>query len=834
MKYFKAFTKGNLIASLSVLIFLSCVPKSPNMEILGFFSLFESTTSAPSALNYENSPYTFSQNTDIGTITPNYTGSITDCSCSPTLPDGLVLDTSTCTLSGTPTTLQDAGTYTITANNSSGSTTAEISITISADPPSDLTYSGSPYSYTNGTAISTATPSYSGSISSCSVSPSLPTGLSLSSTCALSGTPTADQSTTDYTITASNAYGSTTATINITVSSVPPSSLTYSGSPYTYTKDAAIATNTPTVSGDVTSCAASPTLPTGLTIDSTTCAISGTPTATQSAATYTITASNSYGSTTTTISITIDSVPPSSLTYSGSPYTYTKTTAITTNTPTFSGSVTSCTASPTLPTGLSIDSTTCAISGTPTATQSATDHTITAANSYGSTTATINITVNGIPPSSLTYTGSPYSYDNGTAISSVTPSYSGTVTSCAASPTLPTGLSLSSTCVLSGTPTADQSATDHTITASNSYGSTTATINITVSSTPPSSLSYSGSPYTYVKDAAITTATPTVSGTVTSCSASPTLPSGLSIDSTTCAISGTPTATQAATTHTITASNTHGSTTADIVVTVNTFYSSSTFAFKQNSAITTISPTGATSITACSSSPTLPTGLSLSSTCDISGTPTVISTSTSYTITPTMTGGPSSVTLTIAVQATLYKIFVTASKHTGDLKTNGSGSDGPAGADSLCNADTNKPDSSSYKALVVASGSRIACTSSDCTDASQNIDWVMKANSIYVRSSDSAYLFITNDAGIFDYGTASNPFDSGIQKQYWTGMSYSGWPGYGNWVVYDDSAGNCTKWAVTSGEGKVGYSDQTDYTSIRTRDVSPSCSESRYLLCVEQ
>ena len=174
-------------------------------------------------------------------------------------------------------------------------------------------------------------------------------------------------------------------------------------------------------------------------------------------------------------------VAPSALTYTGSPYTYTTGTAITTNTPTVTGTVTSCTANPTLPTGLSLAATTCAISGTPTESSSATTYTITAANTAGSTTATISITVNPPAPTALTYSGSPYTYTNGTAITTNTPIVTGTVTSCTANPTLPTGLSINATtCAISGTPTANSTATNYTITAANASGSTTATINITV------------------------------------------------------------------------------------------------------------------------------------------------------------------------------------------------------------------------------------------------------------------------------------------------------------------------------------------------------------------
>lgn len=350
----------------------------------------------PSALAYTGSPYTYTLNTPIPTKTPSFVGTVSSCSVSPSLPTGLSISNTTCAISGTPTVTQAATNYTITASNSFGSTTATISITVNATVPTSLVYSGSPYSYTQNSAIAINTPSFIGTATSCSVNPTLPTGLSIDNqTCAISGTPTAAQAATNYTITATNPFGSTTATISIAVNatSTPPSSLVYTGSPYTYTQNAVISTNTPTVTGTIASCSASPALPTGLSLNATTCAISGSATVLQTATNHTITASNAFGSTTATINITVRIPAPGFLTYTGSPYVYTQNAAITTTTPTVSGTVTSCSANPTLPTGLSIDNTTCAISGTPTATQAATSYTITAGNGLGNTTASFTIRV---------------------------------------------------------------------------------------------------------------------------------------------------------------------------------------------------------------------------------------------------------------------------------------------------------------------------------------------------------------------------------------------------------------------------------------------------------
>lgn len=83
---------------------------------------------------------------------------------------------------------------------------------------------------------------------------------------------------------------------------------------------------------------------------------------------------------------------------------------------------------------------------------------------------------------------------------------------------------------------------------------------------PPSALSYA-SPQTYNVGAAITPLTPTVTGTVTSYAVSPALPAGLSLDTTTGSISGTPTQ-PARATHTVTATNAGGNTTFALTISV--------------------------------------------------------------------------------------------------------------------------------------------------------------------------------------------------------------------------------------------------------------------------
>ena len=78
----------------------------------------------------------------------------------------------------------------------------------------------------------------------------------------------------------------------------------------------------------------------------------------------------------------------------------------------------------------------------------------------------------------------------------------------------------------------------------------------------PTSLAYSANPAVYTKGVAIPTNSPSsaAGGAVDTYSVSPSLPPGLSLNSSTGAISGTPTTVTALATYTVTASNSGGST----------------------------------------------------------------------------------------------------------------------------------------------------------------------------------------------------------------------------------------------------------------------------------
>jgi len=79
---------------------------------------------------------------------------------------------------------------------------------------------------------------------------------------------------------------------------------------------------------------------------------------------------------------------------------------------------------PALPAGLSFNNSTGVISGTATVSSPATNYNITAYNSSGHSSATVNITVNAYPPPTVSY-ASPQSYPTGAAITPLSPGGSG-------------------------------------------------------------------------------------------------------------------------------------------------------------------------------------------------------------------------------------------------------------------------------------------------------------------------------------------------------------------------------------------------------------------------
>ena len=380
----------------------------------------------------------------------------------------------------------------------------------------------------------------------------------------------------------------------------PPTELTYTAGTAIFTKGVAITPDNPTSSGGaVSSYLVSPALPAGLTLNTGTGVVSGTPTMVAASANYTVTASDAAGSTTTALSITVNDQAPAALSYAAGTAAYTINVPITPNAPANSGGIViSYSVLPALPAGLSLDTATGIISGDPTALAAAANYTVTATNSGGSATAPVTIAVNAVPgpgglaaPAGLAYNPGSATYTVGVPIPENAPtSTGGAPLSYSVSPALPVGLRLSgapvtlgdaATGIISGTPTTATATATYTVTANNGSGSTTATLAITVNTADasPAGLAYSAPAPVYAVEVPITPDVPSTSATgatPTSYSVSPDLPAGLSLNSVSGIVTGTPSAVPSTiappppstATYTVTASTLAGSTTAPLTITI--------------------------------------------------------------------------------------------------------------------------------------------------------------------------------------------------------------------------------------------------------------------------
>jgi hypothetical protein len=290
--------------------------------------------------------------------------------------------------------------------------TANLALNGALTPPLDLSVVSSSFAVeqvTATTAISSATLTQGHALTpftpvtatggtgtlTYSVSPALPSGLSMSPSGAISGTPTVASLAATYTVTVTDANGVTgSASFSLAVNGAVVVTAAPSATTLTQGHAAAFTPVTATGGTGTLTYSVSPALPSGLSLNSSTDTITGTPTGTSSAATYTVTATDANGATATaTLSLTINSalaatsaVPSTLLPVNESISAFAPVTVTGGTTPLTYSLV------PALPTGLSLNIGSGAISGTPTIVSPPTTYAVTVTDANGAT-ASANFTL---------------------------------------------------------------------------------------------------------------------------------------------------------------------------------------------------------------------------------------------------------------------------------------------------------------------------------------------------------------------------------------------------------------------------------------------------------
>ncbi|WP_280822736.1 putative Ig domain-containing protein [Pseudaminobacter soli (ex Li et al. 2025)] len=577
-------------------------------------------------------------------------------SISPSLPTGMSFDTANGTVTGTPSIASVAAIYTVRVTDANSATAAAtFSLTVNAAVTATQSVSSATLT-ANHTAQAFTPVTGAGGTSALSyaVSPSLPAGLNFNTVNGtVSGTPNASTGASVFTVTISDVNGAS-ASNGFTLAVNPAVTAAQTVAAVTLTQNKAATSFTPVTGGGGTaplSYSVSPSLPTGMSFDTANGTVSGTPTATLSATSFTVTVTDANSATAAaTFSLTVSGAVTATQSVASATLTANHTAqAFTPVTGAGGTGALSYAVSPSLPAGLNFNTVNGTVSGTPIASIGASVFTVTISDANGaSATATFNLAVNGSLAATQAVTSTALTVDHAaTPFIPVTGGGGTAPLSHSVSPSLPAGMSFdSANGRVSGTPTATLPATPFTVTVTDANGATaTATFSLTVNGAVTATTAI---PSTILTANHAVTAFAPVAGSggtgALSYSVSPSLPAGLSFNTATGQITGTPTATLAATTFTVTVTDVNGAS------------ASTSFALAVNGALTATQSVASTTLTAdhvpvaftpvtggggtgtlsYGIAPALPAGLSFSvATGEVSGLPTAQLPATTFTVTVT-------------------------------------------------------------------------------------------------------------------------------------------------------------------------------------------------------
>ncbi|MEK9651608.1 MAG: putative Ig domain-containing protein [Poseidonia sp.] len=539
----------------------------------------------PPNISYNSSVYvlTLNQQTHLP-ITPNSTGGpVVSWAIEPTLPSGLSFGTNNGTIYGTPTQLWNSTAYMVWANNSGGSANATLTILV-IDQPAILSYNPENMTLTKGMVMTPNVPTITGGVpETLAVDPPLPSGLLFgTSNGTIYGTPDVLQPTpSTHTVWANNSGGNRSVQVNITILDQLPN-VSYPIDPL----NCIINTSHPDLplapintGGEVISWQITPPLPTGLELNATTGAIDGIPSQLLQLKQFTITATNSGGSFVLSLNISVVDVVPN---ISYNPNNITMTINRAHNAfdlyPTISGSgtIASWELSGPLPNGVEFNETTGAFSGIPSELFDETTYTIWGNNSGGSANTTFTLKVVDEVPA-ISYPNQALVLTNNTEspelpLEPVVTGNGSILGWDIRPPTLPEGLSFGATNgTVWGIPTELWPEQTYTVTATNTGGEISTTLSITVLDKVP--LIWYNHTLLELVIHQESTALPLFAqddgtGDITSWDISPPLPDGLEFGGNNGTIWGVPSELLARTTFILTGSNSGGSSSTSIDITV--------------------------------------------------------------------------------------------------------------------------------------------------------------------------------------------------------------------------------------------------------------------------
>lgn len=409
---------------------------------------------------------------------------------SPDLPDGVSISPTTGVISGVPTTAQDVKTYTVTAKNDTGTVSCDVPLFIRVSAPEELQYVkvGDDEGVATPTSRETfytgeplrLSPKYLGVADNFVVEPALPAGLVMDQqTGEIRGIPTAITPQVTYKVTASNDMGKCDVDIIMEIQRGAPKNLQYFDVKEMYPKLRPLTLN-PSYDGDNVEFSLSPALPAGVTIDPATGVISGAPTVIAPKTVYKVVAKNETGSCEADVAFSVEVLPPTDLGYERIQPQYCVREEISLD-PSVEGGVDEFSIEPVLPAGMTFDTKTGQIGGSPTSETPQGDYTVTATNEGGGTSAVITFEVKPFPPSALSYSAPPEFIVEQEVLTLEPNSDNCIACTFAITPALPAGMSIDDkTGNIGGTPTAETDLIEYIVTATNSVGSTKATLSFAI------------------------------------------------------------------------------------------------------------------------------------------------------------------------------------------------------------------------------------------------------------------------------------------------------------------------------------------------------------------